>query len=613
MILRRMRANFGVLSRAEMTLTPGLNVIEAPNESGKSTWCAFLRVMLYGPENARGGRNGTRSDRELYAPWDGTAPEGTLELSWEGKEITLRRSTGPAGPMRAFSAVYTGTNRSVSALTERDAGERLTGLGAEVFRRTAFIGPAGLRVLPGPEMEKYIASSVASGEEGVSYTEAAARLRSWQRRYRYRDQGRLSELEAQLRRSESERRELESLARELEETERREERAAAAYSELTDRIAAPPKDGGKTRTEEELRRREREAETIRSALRSSPLAGEEPGEALLDKARADSRRSARLLRETHDAAPGRMWLVCFVLAAALAAAGALRPILLVPAAAALVLGTALFAAQRKQQRRIALRTRELAALRKRYGTTDPKGILAEARSYAELGGEMRTLTAAAEELRAGLPEGDADGSEPPDTAALAAAAEELRAVSAAKARLLARRDALPDRETLIESIDALRSEIDKAARTFVALGAALDELAAADEEMQARFAPALSRRTERIFRALTAERYDSLTLDRDLTAAVRLSGEEMPRAGHYLSRGARDQLYLALRLALCEESDCPLILDDALIAFDDKRMGLALDCLRELAETRQILLFTCQSREKRYLEHTYGYEPVQGG
>ena len=131
--------------------------------------------------------------------------------------------------------------------------------------------------------------------------------------------------------------------------------------------------------------------------------------------------------------------------------------------------------------------------------------------------------------------------------------------------------------------------------------------------MQARFAPALSRRTERIFRALTAERYDSLTLDRDLTAAVRLSGDEMPRAGHYLSRGARDQLYLALRLALCEDSDCPLILDDALIAFDDKRMGLALDCLRELAETRQILLFTCQSREKRYLEHTYGYESVQGG
>ena len=602
MILRRMRANFGVLSRAEMTLAPGLNVIEAPNESGKTTWCAFLRVMLYGPENSRGGRTGTRSDRELYTPWDGTSPEGTLELSWEGKEITLRRSAGPAGPMRAFSAVYTGTNQSVSALTERDAGERLTGLSAEVFRRTAFIGPAGLRVPPGPEMEKYIASSVASGEEGVSYTEAAARLRSWQRRYRYRDQGRLSELETELRRAESERRELESITRELEETERREERAAAAYSELTDRIAAPPKAGGNARTEDEIRRREREAETIRAALRSSPLAGEEPGETLLEKARADSRRSARLLRETRAAAPGRAWIVCLILAAALAAGGVFRPILFLPAAVLFVLGTALFASARKKVRSVAGKTKELAALQKRYGTSDPRGILAAARSYAEMGREMRTLTAAAEELRAGIHNGNPDGAETPDTAALAAAAEELRAVSAAKARRLARRDALPDRETLLTRIDALRSSRDRDERTYAALSAALEELTAADEEMQARFAPDLSRRTERCFRALTGERYDSLTLDRDLTAAVRRSGEDMPRADYYLSRGTRDQLCLALRLALSEDSDCPLILDDALITFDDERMGLALDYLRELAETRQILLFTCQSREKKYLE-----------
>ena len=87
----------------------------------------------------------------------------------------------------------------------------------------------------------------------------------------------------------------------------------------------------------------------------------------------------------------------------------------------------------------------------------------------------------------------------------------------------------------------------------------------------------------------------------------------MPRADYYLSRGTRDQLYLALRLALSEDSDCPLILDDALLTFDDERTGLALDFLRELSETRQILLFTCRSREKRYLEHTYGCEPVQGG
>ena len=43
-----MEANFGRLSHAALDLQPGLNVITAPNESGKSTWCSFIRNMLYG-------------------------------------------------------------------------------------------------------------------------------------------------------------------------------------------------------------------------------------------------------------------------------------------------------------------------------------------------------------------------------------------------------------------------------------------------------------------------------------------------------------------------------------------------------------------------------------
>ena len=62
-----------------------------------------------------------------------------------------------------------------------------------------------------------------------------------------------------------------------------------------------------------------------------------------------------------------------------------------------------------------------------------------------------------------------------------------------------------------------------------------------------------------------------------------------------------DQIYLAVRLAvydLClKERRAPLVLDEALAAFDYGRMALALDLLAQLAEDRQILLFTCQSRE----------------
>ena len=43
-----MTATFGKLSHETLTFQPGLNVISAPNEWGKSTWCAFLVAMLYG-------------------------------------------------------------------------------------------------------------------------------------------------------------------------------------------------------------------------------------------------------------------------------------------------------------------------------------------------------------------------------------------------------------------------------------------------------------------------------------------------------------------------------------------------------------------------------------
>lgn len=48
MEIQEMHATFGKLQDRTLTLRPGLNCIYAPNESGKSTWSHFLRIMLYG-------------------------------------------------------------------------------------------------------------------------------------------------------------------------------------------------------------------------------------------------------------------------------------------------------------------------------------------------------------------------------------------------------------------------------------------------------------------------------------------------------------------------------------------------------------------------------------
>lgn len=48
MKIKKMTATFGALNNATLEPAPGLTVITAPNESGKSTWADFLKAMLYG-------------------------------------------------------------------------------------------------------------------------------------------------------------------------------------------------------------------------------------------------------------------------------------------------------------------------------------------------------------------------------------------------------------------------------------------------------------------------------------------------------------------------------------------------------------------------------------
>ena len=104
---------------------------------------------------------------------------------------------------------------------------------------------------------------------------------------------------------------------------------------------------------------------------------------------------------------------------------------------------------------------------------------------------------------------------------------------------------------------------------------------------------------------LTDGRYDQVLLDQNLQVTARPAGQAINRPLQALSSGTGDQLYLAVRLAICDlvlPPEAPLVLDDALAVFDDERMGAALSLLRELSQKRQILLFTCHTREKAWLE-----------
>ena len=77
-------------------------------------------------------------------------------------------------------------------------------------------------------------------------------------------------------------------------------------------------------------------------------------------------------------------------------------------------------------------------------------------------------------------------------------------------------------------------------------------------------------------------------------------GENTLENSKFRSDGTVDQLYLALRLAVAEAltPNAPLVLDDALVRFDDTRLAQAMDILKDSAKQKQVIVFTCHKREE---------------
>jgi len=151
--IQEMRATFGKLQDDTLALRPGLNCIYAPNESGKSTWSHFLRIMLYGLSTRD---RGALADKNRFAPWSGAAMRGQMDVAdSDGTRLTLSRDTRRAtAPMGHFTCTYTGTADAVPGIDGQSAGETLLGVPREVFERSAFIRQSALAVDSDAELDR---------------------------------------------------------------------------------------------------------------------------------------------------------------------------------------------------------------------------------------------------------------------------------------------------------------------------------------------------------------------------------------------------------------------------------------------------------------------------
>lgn len=108
----------------------------------------------------------------------------------------------------------------------------------------------------------------------------------------------------------------------------------------------------------------------------------------------------------------------------------------------------------------------------------------------------------------------------------------------------------------------------------------------------------------KILYSLTGGKYERITLDDNMNLVVCQEGRNL--YPWQLSRGTMEQMYLALRLGagrfFTQEEPLPILLDEAFVSFDEKRLESTLQWLAKQPE--QIFLFTCQKREQEILNRS---------
>lgn len=701
-----MTATFGKLSRKTLTLKPGMNIIEAPNEWGKSTWCAFIMAMLYGIDTGARTKTGFLADKEHYAPWSGEPMSGRMNILWNDRPVTLERQNKGRVPLGEVKAFETDTGLPVPELCVPAPGQVLLGVERSVFARAGFLRLSEMPVTEDESLRRRLNELVTTADESGASDDLAQKLRDLKNRCRFNKKGLLPEQEAHLAELDEKLRQLDALQQQAETIKTRQQaldtqleqlqnhKQALDYAEhlqyaqksaaaqvnrdaAAEALAQAQADCANVAAEESIQRAMATAQQLREtrdALHTraqllpplpqmpaapEPFRGKDP-QAVENDARLDREKVTqlgnKLKKPTFYIAGSLCVLLSILLFVVLPVAGVLS----------LLLGCVLFFFGIRKSKKMKT---QMAQLVDRYRGIPADQWEAAAREYAAVQREYEQILAERQQELAQINEKIEENTQAITSLTggeslarfedicrqglqmheklrrqqetFRQAEEVLQAVSSAgkqvappafedrltwsareTAQLLA--DGALEQQLLLQRLGQCQGQMETLGQTeqlelekqktreriaalelhHRALIRAQDTLQQATQELQRRFAPRISQRAQNLFARLTGQRYDRLSLAQDLSVEVGAESENTLRGTLWRSDGTVDQLYLALRLAVAEEltPNAPLVLDDALVRFDDSRLAEALHILREEAEQKQVILFTCQSREKTIAE-----------
>jgi len=143
----------------------------------------------------------------------------------------------------------------------------------------------------------------------------------------------------------------------------------------------------------------------------------------------------------------------------------------------------------------------------------------------------------------------------------------------------------------------LQADLKNKVKNYTAISLAQSALSQTMRVYENEKQPRVIKRAAQYFQQMTGNNYHKIVAPMGSPEIEVERADGVRFLPNHLSRGTVEQLFIAMRFALVEEFSqqvpLPVILDDVLVNFDERRLGFALQALNALATTNQIIFFTC--------------------
>lgn len=671
------QGHFGNMNGQKIDFTDRLCCRVLPNGWGKTTVCAFIRVMLYGLNTAKRDTANVLSDKTRYYPQDGKPMGGRMTVEFTGRPVTIVRESNRAGLMQGFQAFYEDTGELCTLLTARNCGQVLLGMGEDAFLSSAMIDGLDM-TRPSSELSELILSMAQSGDTNARCGTALKALARWRldlnsgnghgEQPRLEEEcraaeKRLAEITAMENKTAVQRAHAEKLSAEADKARETYEKIYLVYagkmvgeeSQLrilkadSEKRIRNLKDGLPDEVllreaEEALYGYEGAVRLEREKRSGMPFVDSNFKHRLRE---VDERKTIEEVKRNRVTRPRIRWtaLVLALLLAVAAAGAALSgadfgpltkymPYVLSGMAALALLLSFLGSVPRlddpdedydesKQQltleHRRTVDDQHMAAsvLQEEYDTAlrAARKLWPNAETIEQAGewirsarddwqalrreqSKLQDILVQMKRLNDASPKDETHKGEV-DTARIRAAKARHAAEEAqqALAQMEGRLQAYGDKNEWQSALASSRLGLEQVHMQLDAIRMAEEAVKSENASLSARISPQITELAQQYLAYLTSDSYKEIKLDSSLRA--RTAGDDGTLLDALrLSSGTRDQLYFALRLAVCQvlshQESIPLLLDDPFLTWDNKRMERGLRLLQTLSKGRQVILLTCR-------------------